>query len=120
MESPPPRRSVHLVWLIVTVTVIAATIQAGSLVQKFGRTQRMSQAGQTLVDLRNALRTIKEDTGSYPESVHGIRIGSESGDFSRELLQRVIYIKTGDTYVAMVSTESAAFIRPDEDPTFVQ
>ena len=57
-------------------------------------------AGQTLADLRRALEARKKDTGTYPESIAAMQVDSASGDFSAELLARVVYRKTADGYIA--------------------
>lgn len=75
-------------------------------------------AGQTLADLSRALEVRKKDTGTYPESIAAMQVDSASGDFSAELLARMVYRKTADGYIAFISTSGVAAVEPGKSPWF--
>jgi len=110
--------SLHLRWLTVTIIAVIVTLLIQN--QKTARIGQLSKAGQTLVDLRNALENAKSATGSYPDTFDNLQIkdAPSSGDFSAPLLKQVIYIKTDTSFIAILGVDAAVSIRPGESPVF--
>lgn len=70
-----------------------------------------SVAGETLTQLSRALELEKEHSGAYPESIRSLpRFGV--GEFSGDLLTRVVYRRTMDGYVAFVGHPNVVFVEP--------
>jgi hypothetical protein len=89
-----------------------------AVLEKQRSTADLSVAGQTLLDLARALETAKDASGAYPDSIDGISIVASGGDFSQAALQRVVYRKTADGYVAFVGNPRVAFIEPGKGAHF--
>ena len=66
------------------------------------KTQRGSQAGQTLMDLSSALEDVKSAKGAYPDSIGTLRVTPSDSDFSKTLLHEIKYFRTTEGYVAFV------------------
>ena len=73
------------------------------------KTQRGSQAGQTLMDLSSALEDEKSATGSYPDSIGALRVTPSDGDFSKRLLHEIKYFRTIHGYVAFVGLPNVVY-----------
>lgn len=93
----------------------------GSGIEKYlaisRRNQLGSKAGQTLTDLSRALELEKERTGAYPDSITGLLV-SGGGDFSEDMLRRVVYRKTTNGYVAFVGAPHVVYIEPGKSAHF--
>lgn len=74
--------------------------------------QQSSSAGQTLVDLSRALDEEKRKVGVYPDSISGLKVQSDYGDFSEEILRETLYYKTETGYIAFVGRPNVAYIYP--------
>lgn len=74
--------------------------------------QALSHTGQTLQSLSQALEEMKLDSGEYPESINGLIVDTEAGDFSHDVLLRVKYFKTESGYVAFVGRPKVSYIFP--------
>jgi len=77
-----------------------------------GDNQSVSTAGQTLLSLSRALEREKVKSGFYPESIEGMDVDPDSGDFSSELLSEVVYFRTDQGYVAFVGRPHVSYILP--------
>jgi hypothetical protein len=73
-------------------------------------TQNMSRAGGTLQGISRALEDEKSKSGKYPEDLK-LLDGSSfvTGDYSKEMATRVIYIRTEQGYFMMVGSPFHAF-----------
>ena len=80
--------------------------------------QRVSEAGETLSSLREALEKSKQDSGSYPSSIQNIKVIPRSGDFSAKMLKNMKYFKTEQGFIAFIGLPQAAYILPDTNPRF--
>jgi hypothetical protein len=106
--------------------LVIAAVAGGLLgfgVEKILASQRRmgsgSIAGQTLTDLSRALESEKERSGAYPESISGLEVLSDSGEFSPAVLRRVVYRKTTNGYVAFVGSPDVVYIEPDKSAQHV-
>jgi hypothetical protein len=110
---------IHYAWLILAV-VVAVTIGifVGKISESIKITQRLSLAGQTLVDLSRALESEKERTGHYPKSIPQVSASSEDSEFSTDILRDTIYYKTEDGYIAFVGLPKVAYIYPGVSTSF--
>ncbi|MEY4482611.1 MAG: hypothetical protein RL693_63 [Verrucomicrobiota bacterium] len=110
---------IHIGWLL--LIVVASTL-AGALIEKFivyndGMGQS-SIACQTLADLSRTLSSEKEEKGRYPDSIAGLSVSSEHGDFSGDVLRRVMYFRTEDGFVAFVGLPHVVYIQPGTSSQF--
>ena len=108
--------------LIYLFTGTAAGVLLGfggqAVLEKQRNTADLSLAGQTLLDLSRALEKAKDASGAYPDSIDGLPVEASGGDFSQAALQRVVYRKTADGYVAFVGNPRAVFIEPGNGVQF--
>ena len=74
--------------------------------------QQVSIAGQTLADLSRAIELEKGSKGVYPDSISGLTVMSDGGDFSEDVLRRVTYVKTANGFIAFVGLPRVAYIQP--------
>jgi hypothetical protein len=111
---------IHWAWLLMTALVAGIAGQAiGRYCEMMKVTQQASMAGQTLADLSRALEGVKLTQGSYPETIGGLKVPTESGDHSEQILSRVKYYRTGeDSYVAFVGIPAVSVLRNGVPPRF--
>jgi len=108
---------IHWAWLL-PVALIAGTTgkMTGHWHEKMKRMQQGSMAGQTLADLARALENEKYNKGSYPETIAGLKVQSEFGDFSEVVLSRTKYYRTEGGYIAFVGSPGVQWIQAGTSP----
>lgn len=110
-------RQTGITLLLMVVSFVAGIIFQGVWVT-VEAAQKMSIAGQTLADLSRAIEVEKESKNVYPDSIAGLKVISDGGDFSEEVLSRVTYIKTESGYFAFVGLPRVAYVEPGIGPHF--
>jgi hypothetical protein len=103
---------IHWAWLLVTAEMI------GRFRERMNHMQQVSLSGQTLTDLSRALEGVKLTQGSYPETIGGLKVPTECGDYSEQILSRIKYYRTEEGYVAFVGLPAVALIQNRESPRF--
>lgn len=101
--------------LALLIVALVAGLAGAGIMHVCGSAQaarQISSTGQTLVDLSRALESEKERTGSYPDSIHHLKVEASGGDFSSGILKEVIYFKTESGFVAFVGRPHVAYIHP--------
>ena len=100
----------------VTLLLMVVSFVAGILFQgawlSVKAAQQASIAGQTLSDLSRAIQSEKEINGFYPDSIAGLNVNSEEGDFSEGVLREVTYFRTENGFIAFVGLPRVAYIHP--------
>jgi type II secretory pathway pseudopilin PulG len=98
--------------LIVAIFACLGGVAIERLHQSVQHTQQSSSAGQTLVDLSKALDEEKRKSGEYPDSISDLKVHSDFGDFSKEILKEIKYFKTETGYIAFTGRPKVAYIYP--------
>ena len=80
--------------------------------QSIQHNKQSSSAGQTLVDLAKALDEEYRKSGEYPDSISDLKVHSDFGDFSEEILKEIKYFKTEKGYIAFTGRPKVAYIYP--------
>lgn len=110
---------IHYAWLIFTAVVAGVVgVWVGQLGVSIKNTQRLSLAGQTLVDLASTLESEKARTGQYPKSMPQVVAPSDHPEFSKAVLHDTMYYKTADGYIAFVGLPNVAYIHPGVSTNF--
>jgi len=99
--------------------LIVAVVAGGFLgfgLEKLWASQRRMAGGsvarQTLADISRALELENGRSGAYPDSLSGLEVLPSGGDFSQAVLQRVVYRKTANGYVAFIGSPDVVYIEP--------
>jgi len=98
---------IHALWLI---PAIGVSFYFGRISYSFNQIGNMSTAGQTLQDLGRSLLQYQVEHGQYPESISNLSVKPSSGEFSKELLKRVIYYRTAKGYVAFLGLPQVSYV----------
>lgn len=99
-------------WIILTaVAAGAAGLFIGQARVSIKINQRVSSAGQTLLDLSRTLESEKQKTGTYPHSITQL-IESSTDESPQNLLRDTIYYKTETGYIAFIGVPHVAYIHP--------
>jgi hypothetical protein len=80
------------------------------------RNSSASAAGDTLTALSFALQLEKEKAGAYPDSILGLQVEGDPAFSNR--IQRVVYRKTTNGYVAFVGYTGVVYIEPGTTAQF--
>lgn len=98
--------------IIVAIFACLVGVAIERLQQSVQHTQQSSSAGQTLVDLSKALDEEYRKMGEYPDSISDLKVHSDFGDFSEEILKKIKYFKTKSGYIAFTGRPEVAYIYP--------
>jgi len=108
---------IHWAWLLVIALIAGIT---GQMIERYLEmlkvAQRAVSSTRTLADLSRVLEDAKLAQGSYPETIAGLKVPTESGDYSEQILSPVKYYRTGEGYVAFVGVPAVTVLQNGKPP----